>query len=643
MRRVKWFVLTLVAAVGLGLTLAKLPEGRAQGGGSVSVGTEGSEPVAVERGPALGTAPDGGDVGTQSLDGSGVETTDCYQENKQQTLCFTVHNGSTDGEWVNRVRLTFPSLSGPWQVACNGALQDKTDSTGYLVNFTCNTPSQNEVLYEDGDGGWGEIAAGASWRTCVDVTVPAGYDGPRAIPWVLEGDDGGSYNDTVWIERCTPLRLTPSEMAVEGCNGALQRFEFQLENYDAGNNADVTFRYDSADAAFNGPTNLTISEGELVTFTVDLEPSLCLESGEQVVAELSAESGGHKDSSTIVETISENAGWQRGDDSPISSMDTVVVWASHEDGGLWSIGRYGSGGAAQRYDPGTGSWMTYTVPFSPVIQYPMDGCYGLNDRGEEIVVLFPDTVVTDTLQVFNISTRQWGTRPIPGFFPADYAGHWGFDVLSLLNNPVVAPGVEKNMCYLSGGNNQNPGGGTTKNLWRYEPETNSGEYVGDFSASVWFGFHASWYVPWIGDDGGICVAGGIDHNSQVNDVTQCYDIGAGRFNDRNADLGPLPEPWWGMADGWQLTEHGYELWIANGVAGNGTLLPASATFREGMIGFEYGPPVPDALYRLEGDGYEGAFFTLNGARSGFWKTPLSFRLEACPVCHRIFLPVTLRD
>jgi hypothetical protein len=205
------------------------------------------------------------------------------------------------------------------------------------------------------------------------------------------------------------------------------------------------------------------------------------------------------------------------------------------------------------------------------------------------------------------------------------------------------------MCYLSGGNHEKPGGGTTRNLWRYDPEDNTGEHIGKFdNISVVFGFHASWYVPWIGAQGAICVAGGADHNHYIHKSTQCYDIDADSFNSLNADLGELPEPWWGMADGWRETDEGYELWIANGVAQDGTLLPASAYFREGMNpagGFQYGPPIPHGMYRLEGATWENQFFTLNGSRGGFWYSEFSMQLETCPppLCHGVFLPLTLRD
>ncbi|MBW1649052.1 MAG: hypothetical protein JRJ72_13305, partial [Deltaproteobacteria bacterium] len=110
----------------------------------------------------------------------------------------------------------------------------------------------------------------------------------------------------------------------------------------------------------------------------------------------------------------------------------------------------------------------------------------------------------------------------------------------------------------------------------------------------------------------------------------------------NADLGTLPEPWWGMADGWQITDQGYELWIANGVAQDGTLLPASAYIREDMSDFAYGLAIPDGLYRLEGDAWENQFYTLNGSRGGFWYSEFSLHLAPCPTCPRVYLPLVLR-
>jgi len=577
-------------------------------------------------------------LGPLSVSNSKVTTENCYQEDKNQMLCFRISNGSPDGEWLNRVQLTFPTQDGNWLVACNPALQDSTDSAGYSVNFACTTPTINEVVYADDDSdGYGEISAGASWGTCIEVTVPAGYDGDRYIPWELFGDGSSNISGSLKIEKCTPLTLKPSQVRIEGCSGVTQTLEFRLENYSAGN-VDVDLTYTAPEADFTGQTSvLHINQGEIVTFTTELKPKLCLKPGDEITAGLTVEApgSGHADTSIITQTITENDGWRRREDSLIPTMDNAVIWANHENGGLWSVGGYGSGGAAQRYDPTTGGWLTYTNPLTPVIEYPMDGCYGLDDVGDEIIVLFPDTIVTGTLQIFNIRQRNWYTEPVPApSYPAE--GRWGQDIVSMLQH------TGENVCYLSGGSMQE-GGGRTRDLWKYDPGTNVAEHLDRFPASIWFGFHASWYVPWLGDDGAICVAGGVDHNHQINDSTQCYDIGSDSFNGLNADLGTLPEPWWGMADGWQITDEGYELWIANGVAQDGTLLPVSAYIREGMSNFDYGPGIPQGLYRLEGDAWENQFYTLNGSRGGFWYSEFSLHLASCPTCHSVYLPLVLRE
>jgi hypothetical protein len=393
-----------------------------------------------------------------------------------------------------------------------------------------------------------------------------------------------------------------------------------------------------------------MSNGDVVTFTAQFEPGRCLWQDDITTAELVAEGGqpGEIDTSFIKHTVTAFSGWRTLPyTSPVPSMDSVVVWASEGDGGLWSIGGYGSDGATQRYDPVANTWQTFQseTVVTPLIEYPVDGCYGLNDQGDEIVVLFPDTLVTDTLHVFNITTKQWDTRPIPPQFPGDYIGQWGLDVVSLLNNPAVKPGIaDTNMCYLSGGNREKPGGGTTRDLWRYDPETNEIEHMGHFADSgVVFGFHASWYVPWVGDDGAICVAGGADHNHYIHASTACYDIAADNFNDRNDDLGPLPEPWWGMADGWFMNYGEYQIWMANGVAQDGTLLPISVYASETSGGFKSGPDVPISMYRGEGTGWQNGFFLLNGSKGGFWYSHSNLLLSQCPWCAEVFSPLILLD
>jgi hypothetical protein len=142
-RRARWSVLVLPLGVALAPMMVALPRGQAQGGGSVSVGTEASEPVAAEGQAALGAALEGPVLGIQSLVGSGVETTNCYQENKAQTLCFTVYNGSTDGGRIERIVLTMPDDPSPslpaWTVS-SCLQQDPQDSVGFRSTSAARSP-----------------------------------------------------------------------------------------------------------------------------------------------------------------------------------------------------------------------------------------------------------------------------------------------------------------------------------------------------------------------------------------------------------------------------------------------------------------------------------------------------------------------
>jgi hypothetical protein len=445
-KRPRWLVLALTLGMGVALLVLILAGGHTRAGdrGGAALQSVCAQPAAAG-GASTFAADPSSDAATLDLSGSSVETDDCYQADKTQTFCFTVYNGSTNGEWINGVTLTFPEDTSqgfpPWSVS-GCTYEDPKDSQGYPVNFTC-TPSGKQVFYTDTDGdGYGEISNGASWMMCVDVYVPSQYSvgGLRYIPWELYGDDGGSVTDErIKVEMCTPLRLMPSQVVITGCNGMAQSLEFELTDYDAGT-VDLGYIYDAPEADFTGDGPLIIQQGEIVTFTAQFEPELCLEPGETVTASLTVIGGVHSDSSFITQTIAESDGWRRRADSDIPTMDNVVVWASHRDGGLWSIGGYGSDGAVQRYDPGSDTWQKgfeSEAVITPLIEYPMDGCYGLDgpdpDTANEIVVLFPDTIVTDSLHVYDITADSWYTRPIPGFFPSNYVGHWGFDVVSLLN------------------------------------------------------------------------------------------------------------------------------------------------------------------------------------------------------------------
>jgi len=622
-KKTRWFTLALALGVGLGLLAVFLTA------------------------PQPGLAKPAGER-VKSVAGSSVATTGCYDAGTAQVLCFTVNNASPDSEWLTAVRLTFPDFGsyGPWEVSCYS--QDASDSSGNPANLDCSTPLTNEVRYDDNEHeavDVGEITSGSSWGFCLNITVPASYNGPRIVNWQLDGDGGGSaphsVADQTTIQECTPLMLKPDTMTMEGCNGITQTHTFELWNHSAGAGTfDLTYDVPSGNGVFTGPTSFSLSNGDVVTFLVWLVPDCCVPEGGQVTATLHASGNGESDTSTIVKTISLFSGWNMREPSPIPAMDNVVF--CHE-GDIWTVGGYGSNGAVQRYDIASGTWsigFASETDITPTVEYPMDGCYGQNALGHDVIVLFPDTIVTGALHIYDITDDSWYTETVPAFYPPE--GRWGQDIVSMYEH------TGENVCYLSGGSPQE-GGGRTRDLWEYRPDGDpyDGKYLGAFYSSLPvtrpFDFHASWYVPWVGNAGAVCVGGGIDHNHQIISSTECYDLDAGSFNLPNADLGPLPEPWWGMADGWQIRYGRYQIWIAEGVDQDGMLLPASAYADETTGGFVYGPMLPGGLYRLEGDGCGGNFYIEQGAEGGFLFSKYNHLLEQCPWCAEIYLPLVLKN
>ncbi len=656
-KKSRWFLPWLALGLGVGLLILFLPSGgKALSDAAAQSGAHWAGEASVL---AAGPPNDGGIL---SLSGSSVEVQGfgCYEANKTQALCFTVYNGSSDAEWLTRVRLTMP-LS--WTVSCKS--KDATDSMGNPVKFNCSNSFSYEVLYTDAEDegpNIGEISAGASWGFCVDVAIPSGYTGSRPFHWGLLGDGDGDppheiTDGETYIEECMPVMLNPAVLNVEGCNGVTQTLDFELWNHHAGNGTfNLAYAVPSANGVFTGPTSFYLPDGGVVTFTTQLAPDRCLGPGQQMNATLEVDGDNpiKYDRSEIIHTVSWISGWQTQPyTSPVPSMDSAVIWASHRDGGLWVIGGYGSDGATQRYNPQDGTWQTFQseAAITPLIEYPMDGCYGLDDSDppHEIVVLFPDTIITGALHIYDITANSWYTRPVPIWYPAE--GRWGQDIVSLLNVPAVKPAIaNKNVCYLSGGSDRE-GGGRTKDLWVYDPaDADAGHYIGPFTDTVppyvetpVFNFHASWYVPWVGEWGAICVAGGVDYNHQIVNSTQCYDIEADQFNERDANLGPLPEPWWGMADGWQMYHGRYQIWMANGVAQDGTLLPISVYADEATGSFQSGPEMPIPMYRGEGTGWQDRFYVVNGSKGGFWYSHSNLLLSQCPWCAEVDLPLVLRN
>lgn len=323
--------------------------------------------------------------------------------------------------------------------------------------------------------------------------------------------------------------------------------------------------------------------------------------------------------------------WQRRTDMATGVADPAVV---EYDGLLYVVGGHGSAGSVQIYDPQTDTWSYGATEPTPAIEYPSDGCLGLDENGDPVIVLFPDGTgsVSGTIHRYHILGDSWDTLPAPPELPSE--GIWGHD---------IAVDRENNICYISGGATL-PGGGNLKSLYAYYPDSNTAAYLGEFDhIPSGFSHHASWYVPWLGTDGSVCVGGGVDVMGTAYGDTQCYDLATGTFHLPNSDLGLLPVPLWGMADAERAQGRDHELWIAGGAEADfATLHPASYFFSERDWTWYEGPLLQKRVFRFEADGKENGLYALGGSEGSLVadtaltsSEPYNQRYAGCPATYAI--------
>lgn len=326
------------------------------------------------------------------------------------------------------------------------------------------------------------------------------------------------------------------------------------------------------------------------------------------------------DTTVIKKRALEPTAWEARAASPSVSMDGAVI----EYGGkLYNVGGLDSGGAVDIYDPVADTWTTGAAEPSPIIDFPGDACFGYATPTDPVILLLPDATgdVTGTWHRYHIVSNTWDTATLPSPLPAD--GIWA---------PDIVVDYRANMCYITGGATTAAGGNLTT-LYRYDPAANTAVSLGDFThIPTGFNFHAGWYVPWIGTEGGVCVGGGVDSSDTAYSATQCYDIAAATFNTTNADLGPLPELWWGMADMEKVSANGRQLWLANGINTGGALLQRSAYFSREIGKFVYGPDPLYSVYRVEGAAVQDKVYVVDGSAGSFDPRALTEQLLQCPEC-----------
>ncbi|MGD8435886.1 MAG: M4 family metallopeptidase, partial [Syntrophobacterales bacterium] len=276
-------------------------------------------------------------------------------------------------------------------------------------------------------------------------------------------------------------------------------------------------------------------------------------------------------------------------------MDTVVVEYNNE---TFVLAGYGGEGQAYKYNPITDTWTRLADQPSPTVEYPVDGVLGYDGSGNPMIYIFPDTTSAQTnIMAYDINSNSWSTVPLSGGFTARWAADIAYD-------------PDNNLCYISGGAAA-PGAGDLNELWVFNPATNTFTQKASFTTPR--DFHASCYY-----NGKIYIAGGYDSTTGPLSSTQVYNIATNTWSAENAELGALPDLWWGMGDALQESK----LWLMGGVDGTGALVSRTGYFDLTSGSWVNAADLVEPVYRTEGDVQRGDPYLLAGSSGGF--TPTAF-------------------
>ena len=287
-------------------------------------------------------------------------------------------------------------------------------------------------------------------------------------------------------------------------------------------------------------------------------------------------------------------GWNLEAPIPQAMIDTAVV----EYGGeTYVVAGYKSEGKTYKYTPSADTWTQLANQPGSTTDYPVDASIGYDSSGDPGVYVFPDTASAQTnIMIYDILSNSWTTKALSGGFTARWAADLAYDPAN-------------NLIYITGGATT-PGSGNIKELWSYNPATNTFIKLSSFTTNR--DFHASWF-----DNGKVYIAGGVNTTTGALSSTQVYNISSDTWNTENADLGALPQTWWGMGD----IKQGSKLWIAGGLF-NGSSTPTlkSGYFNLNSNTWVDADDLKEAVFRTEGDLQRGDPYLIGGTPGDFIPT-----------------------
>ncbi len=129
------------------------------------------------------------------------------------TLQFIVQNDSQDAEWITDVHIAFPDgfVLHQSTMAYDDIVPGRPSWDMYVP------PVDHTAIYEDNNGGYGEVWDIEMTYVYIDVTVPDQLYG--CIYWSLWGDEWGG--EPHWVCGCIDIGFSPVETVTWGAIKAM--------------------------------------------------------------------------------------------------------------------------------------------------------------------------------------------------------------------------------------------------------------------------------------------------------------------------------------------------------------------------------------------------------------------------------------
>jgi N-acetylneuraminic acid mutarotase len=426
-----------------------------------------------------------------------------------------------------------------------------------------------------------------------------------------------SDNLCIEIGQQPGINLGPDDLTGVACPGESNAFDMTLfNNSGAAATFDLSYSITSGNATLTGPATITVGDGAIGSFTVDLTPNTGLPNGTPVTGSVGATGASYSDTSTVNVTV---------DDAVIGSWTGIANTpegvryhaTAYHNGNIYQIGGETGWwtfiGTVRRYNIASNTW-------SSVAALPT-AVYGAQ-------------AVTIGDNIYVIGGSQCTEDPGDGCSAGGFSnavqildavgGTWSTDTTDPLPTPLAYPCVSTNgsRIFVAGG--QTAAGPVSNTLYIYDPAAAAGSrWTSGATLTT-----ARAYASCAAINGNVYVAGGWTGGTAYINSVEVYNIAGGTWSAGPA-MPVAAAPFGGGDLGWFLVTFGsYVSWDAT----NGTTYTCvveTYALNTNTNTWAQVADLPRCLYGTDGVSDNAVFYDITGRTNegGTWHMALENQLS----------------